>query len=312
MSTEPETTPQSQQAEEPITNHAGEDLPDDIDFFVAPPPEIGTVSSAHSTLRQGVSPWSPALRAVVGGVGFLIGGGIGLMLGALWDFGLILWPTLLGGIGFLIAWLVTGFKHTCTFVGSDGIARYICRGSRDNVTKSEVFPFSEATELRTGQTRRYVNGVYQGTDYTFTWYDHEGRKPYVLNGTYQGEKALPKSTDPFHFANAAEMAWSLFLLKQVPLQLNTKGAIYFSLGGSDWVSVAPGRLELSVRGQNTSCETDDVASVSINQGVFTVKRKDAKEGWFTSKGVFRFNYASLANAQLFLFVLERLTGIRAY
>lgn len=310
MSTEPQTIPETQEPEEPITDHAGRDLPDDIDFFAAPPAEIGTVSSAWSTLRQGALPWSPALRGLIGGIGLLIGVGIGLMISAFSEFAIVLWPVLLGVIGFLIGWFATAFKHTCTFIGEGGMARFICRGNRDTLATSEIFLFSEAAELRTGQTRKYVNGVYQGTEYTYTWYDHEGRKRFVLNGTYNAEKSLPKPTDPFHFANAGEMAWSLHLLKQVPLMLETKGAVFFSLGGSDWVSVAPGRLELCVRGQTTSCETDEIGRVSIDQGVFTVKRTDAKEGWFTSKGVFKFNYASLANAQLFLFVLDKLANVR--
>jgi hypothetical protein len=286
MSTEPQTTPEAQEPEEPITDHAGRDLPEDIDFFAAPPVEIGTVNSAWSTLRQGVEPWSPALRGLMGGIGLLIGGGIGLIIGAFWEFAVVLWPVLLGAVGFLIGWFATGFKHTCTFIGDRGMARFICRGSRENVVTDEVFPFNEASELRTG------------------------RKRFVLNGTYHAEKSAPKPTDPFHFANAGEMAWSLHLLKQVPLMLQTKGAVFFSLGSNDWVSVAPGRLELCVRGQTTSCETEDIRSVSIDQGVFTVKRTDAKEGWFTSKGVFKFNYASLANAQLFLFVLDKLANVK--
>lgn len=310
MSTEPEVSPEAAQSDEPITDHADRELPDDIDFFAAPPPEVGTVSSAWSTLRQGVEPWSPALRGLIGGIGLLIGGGIGLMIGTFTEFALGVWALGLGLVGFLIGWFATGFKHTSTFVGDRGLARFVCRGGREGAVTAEVFPFAEAAELRTSETRKYVNGAYQGTEYTWTWYDHDGRKRFVLNGTYQGEKTRPKPTDPFHFALAAETAWSRHLLRQVPLMLETKGAIFFSLGGSDWVSVAPGRLELCVRGQTTSCATNEIGSVSIDQGLFTVKRADAKVGWFTSKGVFKFNYAALANAQLFLFVLEKLANVR--
>ena len=63
-----------------------------------------------------------------------------------------------------------------------------------------------------------------------------------------------------------------------------------------------------VRGETTHCDANEIASVHLDKGIFTIKRTDAKEGWFSSKGVFKFNYGNLANAQLFAFVLERLVG----
>jgi hypothetical protein len=123
---------------------------------------------------------------------------------------------------------------------------------------------------------------------------------------------MPPPRDAYHFAVASELAWSNYLLKFIPEQLKQHGAIYFSLGGNDWVSVVPKQLELSVRGQTTSCSTADIGSIQLQQGLFTVKRKDAKEGWFSSSGVFKFNYNALANARLFAFVLEKLVGIRIW
>ena len=40
------------------------------------------------------------------------------------------------------------------------------------------------------------------------------------------------------------------------------------------------------------------------------RRRDAKEGWFSSTGVFKFPYGSLANAQLFIFLVEKLVGVK--
>ena len=89
----------------------------------------------------------------------------------------------------------------------------------------------------------------------------------------------------------------------------TKGEVRFNLGGKDYVAIGPDILRLSLGGKVTECDTEDVGSVTIEQGVFTVKRVDAKEGWFSSKGVFKFDYSKLANAQLFLFVLKNVAGI---
>src|SRR5439155_2476814 len=119
----------------------------------------------------------------------------------------------------------------------------------------------------------------------------------------------PQSKDHYHFASGAELAWSNYLLRFVKDQLDRKGYLHFSLGGDDYVRVGPDLLKLRVGGQVTECGTADIGALSLQQGMFTVKRRDAKEGWFTSKGVFKFNYNALANAQLFLFVLEKLTGL---
>jgi hypothetical protein len=232
MSTEPQTSPETQEPEEPITDHSGRDLPDDIDFFAAPPAEIGTVSSAWSTLRQGVEPWSPALRGLMGGIGLLIGGGIGLMISAFWDFAIPLWPVLLGLVGFLIGWFATAFKHTCTFIGDAG---WPALSAAATARTSPPARSSRSTRRRSAHwaDAEVCQRCVSGTEYTYTWCDHEGCKRFVLNGTYHAEKSLPKPTDLFHFANAGEMAWSPHLLKQVPLMLDD-GSGLFSLGGSDW------------------------------------------------------------------------------
>src|SRR5262249_10240351 len=58
---------------EDLPHHAGEPLPQDVEFFAPPPPQIGGLISANSTLRRGKEPWSLAARLAwffgVGSVG---------------------------------------------------------------------------------------------------------------------------------------------------------------------------------------------------------------------------------------------------
>ena len=63
------------------------------------------------------------------------------------------------------------FQHACSYVGTEGVARFICAGHRENLERGEVFLFWDATDLRTATTRHYTNGVYQGTEYRFDWID---------------------------------------------------------------------------------------------------------------------------------------------
>ena len=73
----------------------------------------------------------------------------------------------------------------------------------------------------------------------------------------------------------------------------------FNLGGKDWVRVGSQCVELFQRGQVQQCPTNNIATFSIAQGVFTVRLKDAKSGFLGigSKGIFSFNYAGMANAR---------------
>src|SRR5436305_1458122 len=60
-----------------VLNHAGDPIAADADFFAPPPDEIGTVITAHSTLRRGQRPFSaPARGALMFVPGFVA---IGLM-----------------------------------------------------------------------------------------------------------------------------------------------------------------------------------------------------------------------------------------
>src|SRR5262249_47521978 len=145
--------PQGQAPAGPIPNHGGAEQSPDADFFVPPPPEIGEVLSAHTNMRQHHEPWPPA--AIVAWC--VLGAGIGVLIGAFLmavirvrnPAPLLVLPLGLGGIGLAIALWATGFKRRCTYVGREGAARFVCSGSRENVSVREVFLFRDALELRT-------------------------------------------------------------------------------------------------------------------------------------------------------------------
>jgi hypothetical protein len=299
----------------PLANHVGEPLSEDADFFAPPPEEIGPIVSAHTTLRRTHKPTSAGVRLISAGVCGLIGLGIGAAVVAVFnirgDFWQVLW--LLGGglaaLGGVLWW--THFKHTCTYVGQEGIARFVCSGSREKVSDRSVFRFRDATELRTSQTLRYVNGVYQGTSYSFAWSDVGGRLRYDLKGTHRSEVGTPGATDPFQFARAAEIAWTMYLLGQVPRQIELAGSVAFNLKAGQWVRLGPGRILFGLGGEPTECSAADMEQAQVHAGVVRFKRKDAREGWFSSRGVYTFKFADLANAQLFFHLLEKLAGIPA-
>jgi hypothetical protein len=296
-----------------LRNHAGEPLPRDVDFFTPPPPEIGAVVSAHSTLRKSVRPRPAGLRA---GLALSIGGGVLLLILVLVAAArpraaghLVVWPTLAGLLAAGAAVLTTRFKHTCSYVGQEGVARFSCAGDRDRLVLQEVFLFKDAAELRTSQVRHYVNGAYTGTDYSFTWTDVGGQTRYVFRGRYQDQKGRPKPSNPYHFGRAAEVAWSNYLLPGAFRQLDLSGAVLFMLSGGGWIRVGRSGLRIHQGGKEEEWDAREIAGVTGDGGTVKIKRRDAREGWFSSSGVFKFDFSGLGNAQLFFFLVEKVLGV---
>lgn len=287
---------------EDVPRHAGVPIEPDADFFADPPPEIGEVLSAESSLKTTKTPWRVSSRIVLAGL-VAWAGAMALQL-FIPDW---LWAALLFAVLAPVVWLATGFSHTCTYVGRLGVARFRCKGSRSRVRPPEVLRFEDATELRTSQTRHYHNGVYTGTSYAFVWSDAEGKKRFKLSGTYRGEKAPPKPKDPFHFAVMSETAWTLFLLAESERELEANGSIRFALKSGHWVAVGPGFLDLNLPGvPEHRLPAGEVGEVAFEQGVIKIKRVDAKEGWFSSSGVYKLQADAMANFRLFGMVYSRL------
>jgi hypothetical protein len=292
--------------------HDGKALPPDADFFVPPPAEVGEIVSAYTTLRTGARPTAPTLRAATVIVCGAAGLAIGLVVAVLTEnsvvFALLGVP--LGGVGVWLGIHLTRFQHRCTYVGREGVARYGCSGSREKIEVREVFRFRDAAELLVSQTSRYVNGVYSGTQYSYSWNVVGGQLWYRIAGTHRCRDNPPPAGEPYRYALAAEAAWSNYLLAQVRTRLLMSETVPFSLGGSDWVRLGQRQLILCLKGQTIECDVEDIAEMRLHQGWFEVRRKDAQRGWFSSTGVFKFPYAHLANAQLFLFLLDQLLGLR--
>jgi hypothetical protein len=299
-----------------VVDHSGRPIPDAADFFHPPPAEIGEVVKASTTLKKGQRPYSTGGRlflvSMTGLLGALLGVFFVLAAGLRAGLGQLLIPLLLGGLCAALGALPTRFRHRCSYVGRRGVTRFVCAGGRDYLARQEIFLFEDAAELRTAQTRHYVNGVYTGTVYTYTWSGRDGSKRYVLSGRYNSRSGNPPAKDPFHFAVAAEVAWSVFLLDLAQDELETFGALQFNLGGADRVRVGPGFIEMHLRGRTERIEAADIGGISLQDGAFTVKHREARRGFlgFGSSGYFSFPYSQMANARLFFLALDRLLGLR--
>lgn len=297
----------------PVTNHAGTPLTDDEDYFADAPKKLGRVVTSASTLRTSKEPLNPALRLAIiffsTGLLMVVGLAIAFFLTGL-NAGLVLWPLGLGGLAAVLAWYLTIFRHSCTYVGERGIAWFECSGSRDHLKRADIFLFRDAAELRISQTRHYYNGVYTGTNYSFTWSDENGKQVYLLSGNYRSEKGTPKESDPYYFAQSAEIAWTQYLFRNIDQVLSAGGKFLFGLKGSSYVELGEGFLVLDQGSGPMRLDADQIDRVAIENGVVSIWEVGGKKGWFSSTGVHSFAYGDLGNARFFLIALEKLLGIR--
>jgi hypothetical protein len=297
---------------EDVLTHAGTPIPEDMDFFVPPPPKLGKVMTAWSTLKMGQDAKSPVAKLLIAGsIGVAVAAVVAVIAAAAFgrlEPGVLVLAAGLGLLVMLIAWFTMRFKHTCSYVCAQGIIRYTLKGHRDADVTSEVLAFRQAANLNAGQTRHYTNGIYTGTNYDFAWTDDEGHRLLRLSGSYHSKTGNPKPKDPFHLARAGEIAWNVHLSERLQSELDEYGSIEFPVNKRDVVRVGPGFLEFDFKGQVNRVPAAEIKSLSINNGTFSIHTTDAK--WFGSKGKFSFNYSQLGNAGMFVFALEQLLGYR--
>jgi hypothetical protein len=293
-----------------LPDHSGKQRPAEVEFVAEPPAEIGKVKSAESSLRPGRQPMQFGVRLLIGAA---VGGAV--FYGALWagsganPFDRTTFQILgvLFGLGALgLTLLVTRFKAKCSYVGEQGAAYFILKGWRDAKPKVQMLLFANAQELRARQTRQYVNGVYCGTSYDYTWTDPAGKRLWRLKGTYYQRKKGLKAGEQFRFVQAAEIAWSLHYLERANQVLSAEGSIPFRVDKHRVVRVGPGFLEFHFGGEPVRLAREDIASVNLGSGIFQFKHKDAK--WYSLSGKYTFQYGTMANGRVFLLALEKLMG----
>jgi len=295
-----------------IPDHRGQPRPPGPIFFAAPPASIGQLISAESTLGSGriefALPVRIGLAAAV--VGIIFYGG--MLVAAMQhpdDRGIYLFFTVvLAALGAAGLWYNTGFNHNCTYVGQDGFARFRLKRNRDGTPVQTLLLFRDAAALLARQTHSYTNHIYTHTSYSFRWMNDAGRYVARLDGKYRGEHCPPKAGDAFHFAAAAEIAWSEHVLARAQQQLQQEGSIAFRVDHNRVVRVGPNFLEFHFGEAPVRVNRQDIGSVTLGNGFFSFKHKDAK--WYGNAGKYRFAYGDMANGKVFLFALDRLMGYR--
>ena len=302
--TEPKLTSNvSWQPSADLISHAGSALTVDADFFVAPPPQIGELISVATTLPTSARPLPASTRwAIVAGSGILLAIVLQVFLQ-------IPWLTLIAGVtAGGTAWYFTRFNHTCSFVGTKGLARYDISDSRSALPKESLMMFDDAQHLYTSTTRNYTNGVYTGTNYSYRWTKNSGGQ-YAISGSHRGENTAPKEQDIWHFADMGETAWTRHLLETIDDKLARDGYIEFPLTGKlQAVRVGDGFLEfVSAKDGAQRVMRSEMQDITLGSGTFQFKHQDSR--WWSGKGKFSFEYGNIPNARIFMICLKELADI---
>ncbi len=290
-------------------NHGRAANPKDADFFWPPPPEIGPVLSAQTSLDGGNQPKS--LSTALLGLAPWIAVGIGL---GVWGSGIDgegFFTLLLSSLPLVAVWKLwlpwTRFSQSLTYIGTKGVARASFWYDRGRV-RSEVFLFVRFAELFTARTRHFYNYAYTHTDYSFRW---SGKQAFSVSGSYRAEDSRPPAADGYHFGDAAEDAWTRHLLAHAEGVIKKEGSFRFNVSGSSviWIAVGPGFIEVPVDGKAQRWKAADIARVALTGAEVKITRNDAKSGWFSSSGTVTLSQSGVANVQVFLALLKGVAGV---
>lgn len=325
MQSQSQTTAPEQQASrsedgpDTVTRHNGDPIQSDVDFFAPPPPEIGNLLTAESTLKKGKKPMEAMVRwpLIVASAGAIMVAVHSLWqpnqaasaVGSLTTWDVVVYYTIVVAAGAFVGWCVhyfTRFTPVCSYTGHLGVARCTLQGSRDGPLKWNVLPFEFASTLKRGTTEKYHNGVYTGTTYRFIWRSTDNQVLLKLNGSFSAKNGAPKAHDAFWFASAAEVAWTMFAYQRVKQQYKANGYVEFVLDSSDAIRVHEDALEFVHRGTSTWIRNDEIKEMSIHAGQVRIVHKDAR--WFSNKGKHQFKYENLPNAKLLLHTFGVLLG----
>lgn len=289
-----------------LASHNGQLLTEKCDFFVAPPPEIGTVVSAKTTLMIGEKEISMSNRFIIAFVLFFI------------TFVLLV---SLPGLNFIMAffvsvlsWYFIQFDKECSYIGEEGVAIYKLQGNRAARPKEKLFCFKDSTALYSKVVDHYISKNYgyvryKTTEYRLCWYGHQSLK-YEMKGRYRKKKDVVPIDDLWHVAKAIEQSWNCYLQKMVPGQIREKGYIEFPIRGNlKSVRVGPQFIEFvfsSSSSQRVSVE--EITQSTFNKGKFKFAYH-LKQNTKKSKQ-HSFEYSAIGNAYFFIICLEHIAGIK--
>jgi hypothetical protein len=295
------------------TDHGGQPVREDASFFAPPSPAIGTVHSAWTTLRKGKKPLSGWVFALLLLTAFGVeaaGVVVGLTLVEQIPLRVLCIMAGLPVLGLVGIFAMAGYCKQCTYVGDQGVARFQLYGRSDR-PREEMLLFRDARELRVLLEQHFQNGMYSRTSYTYEWKDAGGKSCFRADGAHTSRNELPVSTDPYHFARAAEAAWTAYLLPGARAALERGKTVRFPLTRGRWLGIRKGALVLFMGQEEEAWVADELEALDVIQDTASFRLHGVSRGLvFNSAGEFKFQISKMANAQLFFVLAAQELGLQ--
>lgn len=284
-----------------VLHHTGSAIRPNAVFFVAPPPEIGRVISADSTLTNPPSSSFKKIALWISLIGLLTAVLVSVRTWSLWPMPIVLVMTLA-----VLAVVAFCISYRCSFVGERGIAIAAVKQLRQSAPKEDVLLFEDATTLDSRQTSNYVNGRYTGTNHKYQW-TRKGQSDFVIEGGHDKKGALG-SGHPLSSAQAAENAWTQHLWPIACEDFRALGHVDFPMTiDIQMIRVEKDTLVFSLKnGKTHTASADDIVNLSLSSGFFQLQHKDAT--WWSGKGQCSFGINAIPNSKLFILCLQQFVG----
>jgi hypothetical protein len=246
--------------EQYLKTHGGFRHPDDAEFFMPPPPEIGNLISAETTLQTSTQLMSEKTRrsiviciyaipfvVMTVTMTFLMWNGsknnnIPPAASSLpwWEQPLPWWGMLIpnallaANFAFLLGFFIVKklklktAKNYCSYIGEKGLANYELIGDRTSLPKEKTLIFENTHSLFHQDFDWYDDdSIRTGASYNYTWVKDSGGI-FVILGTYHSKvNKVPLHNDRWHFADKAESLWTKHLVSNFDAQLAKNGYVEF-------------------------------------------------------------------------------------
>jgi hypothetical protein len=198
-----------------------------------------------------------------------------------------------------------GSGYSCSYVGEAGIARFSLKLPRENQRGGQVLRFAEVTDLRASWEERFAAGRYTDSAVNLAWLDTAGTPTFGFFGSFMG--ANPAASAQWRFADAAEDAWTQFLLRGAGREaMRGTGHLDFRLLSGGQVRIGRGYLEYMspVPRLCDRCEAPDAITITMEGTAFILAHRDKTR--FGDTGIFKVDYNDVINSKLFWLALGRL------
>jgi hypothetical protein len=195
---------------ENLVDHLGQVLSSKMVFFTSPPPEIGEIISASSSMSIGK-------KILQRHKGYKRKAFLAIATLALLVFGFIalanlFGPAVLAAIAIIIVRpiiaLNTGYiVHSCSFVGNDGFSLVKWDRRKQACKCPEIFLFKEAASFKSLVIHADYLPIYYSSVYSLAWKDAKGKLVWSRTIQFRRRKGVPPLHSLYYFYQSAENAW---------------------------------------------------------------------------------------------------------